>query len=680
MAFAILGNPNPQFADSSGAPYAAGTLEVLEPADDSQKNSYPTYDDAEAETNANDNPITLDARGSCELWGRDAEDYKLVLKDVNGATVWTTDDITMPIEGQGVDAYETAAGVTPNDLSKYPSPVRDASRYVSDNTGATDVLAEIQDAINIEQNEIKFPDGIYLCDGSINPLSETHITGSGYNCVFKLADSADVPLFQFASDDLDYRGVTLEDFRIDGNSANQSSSSASGVFLTNVNGTSGLLARHKLYRLWVLDTKGHGIHMGFAMRDSSVSDCVIYKADEYGFYGQAFSDSSVSTMNVAQSGKNNFHLTSCGRLNVSNSAAWFAGRLDSIGNGYYVEDCGSFNGSGLTAQNNEGYGFHLIGDSGPLEGLNLSGCIADADNKSAGGFSGMRLENVNKGNIGITVRTGNANGTPDDGVVITNNTHDCNIRIASEGQTNREVSGTGIPLNNVVVNGNPGHIVVLEDDFHGATLDGNKWAVDSGSDAEALDPAITVGVDGICRLVTGDDPAATMAANGSQLESALNWRANAHGLGIDVSIKTSAITDLALFVGFTDQTGSLEMPFTLGASNTLTSNASDAVGLLFDTAADDDNWWAVGVDSDVDATHVDSSTPPVAGTYQRLQVAVSNAGAVTFWIDGVQIGSSAMSAAVSPTTPLTPVIAAFSRGAASRNIDVDKIRVQSLRN
>ena len=75
MAFPILGNPRPQFFDSSGSPLAAGTLAVLNPADDTNKASYPTYDDAEALTNANDNPILLVGDGRCALWGLDGEDY-----------------------------------------------------------------------------------------------------------------------------------------------------------------------------------------------------------------------------------------------------------------------------------------------------------------------------------------------------------------------------------------------------------------------------------------------------------------------------------------------------------------------------------------------------------------------------------------------------------------------------
>ena len=97
MAFPILGAPRPQFFDSSGSPLVSGTLSVLNPANDTNKASYPTYDDAEAATNANANPIVLNARGECSLWGLDNEDYKLVLKDAVGATIWTSDDVFLPV-------------------------------------------------------------------------------------------------------------------------------------------------------------------------------------------------------------------------------------------------------------------------------------------------------------------------------------------------------------------------------------------------------------------------------------------------------------------------------------------------------------------------------------------------------------------------------------------------------
>jgi hypothetical protein len=98
MSFPLLGSPKIQFFDSSGSPLSSGTLAVLDPADDTNKASYPTADDADAATNANVNPVVLDARGEPPngLFGRDGEDYKLTLKDSTGTTIWTADDVKIP--------------------------------------------------------------------------------------------------------------------------------------------------------------------------------------------------------------------------------------------------------------------------------------------------------------------------------------------------------------------------------------------------------------------------------------------------------------------------------------------------------------------------------------------------------------------------------------------------------
>jgi hypothetical protein len=99
LGYPICGTAKPQFFDSAGTPLSSGTLSVLNPADDTNKASYPTYDDAVATTNPNTNPLTLNARGEVPngLWGIEGEDYKLVLKDAEGATIWTIDDINLPM-------------------------------------------------------------------------------------------------------------------------------------------------------------------------------------------------------------------------------------------------------------------------------------------------------------------------------------------------------------------------------------------------------------------------------------------------------------------------------------------------------------------------------------------------------------------------------------------------------
>lgn len=213
-------------------------------------------------------------------------------------------------------------------------------------------------------------------------------------------------------------------------------------------------------------------------------------------------------------------------------------------------------------------------------------------------------------------------------------------------------------------------------DFHGTDTLGGLGGTDPQVNFGT--PAAGAGQNGVFELVTGDDVAASMAVNGAQGQLFLDWRADAGGLFAEFRVKTDAITTLALFIGFTDQIAALEMPFTLAAGDALTSNATDAVGVLFDTAADTDNWWLVGVANNVDATKQNVAVAPVAGTYETWRIEISAAGAATFYRNGSVIGT-AMTGAVTPTVLLTPVVAAFSRAAASRTILLDYLHVQANR-
>lgn len=161
MAYAILGNPKPAFFDSSGSPLASGTITTQNPTDDAVKASYPTAADADAGTNGTSGDITLDARGEppTQYWGRDGEDYKVIIKDSAAATVYTLTNIRLPGHqrratvtfGNG-DATPTIAessqfehdtnmdaGITDFD----DGVVGDVIRIFSDNTGSnrTDVTS-----------------------------------------------------------------------------------------------------------------------------------------------------------------------------------------------------------------------------------------------------------------------------------------------------------------------------------------------------------------------------------------------------------------------------------------------------------------------------------------------------------------------------------------------------------
>ena len=215
------------------------------------------------------------------------------------------------------------------------------------------------------------------------------------------------------------------------------------------------------------------------------------------------------------------------------------------------------------------------------------------------------------------------------------------------------------------------------DDFLGDVI-ADQWAVDKGSDGSAANFAINAAVNGTVRATTGAGAGASMAANGVQLHQALLWKANMGNLEMEARIKVSAITTIAFFVGFTDQIGALEAPITSAASaDTITTNATDAVGFMFDTAMTTDNIWGVGVKADTDATAANLGVAPVADTWIRLKVELDSSGNATFYVNGIKKGTA--SAAVTATVALTPVVTCFRRAASSATIDVDYIDINASR-
>lgn len=207
--------------------------------------------------------------------------------------------------------------------------------------------------------------------------------------------------------------------------------------------------------------------------------------------------------------------------------------------------------------------------------------------------------------------------------------------------------------------------VALFNDFVGAAQTYSTTIVDGirsrkGSDGACVDWTVTPAKNGTVVGTIGNTTA-SMAVSGIQLDAGLDWEADAGGLIFQTRIQISRITNIALYVGFTDQTSSLAMPIQSAASaDTFTTNCSNGCGFMFDTAMATDDWWLTGVANDVDATMQDTTIAPVAATWDVLRIEVDANGKATFYRNGLQAGVS-MVGAVTKTVPLTPVVAAFNR-------------------
>jgi len=138
MAAPILGTPCPQFYDGNGNPLASGKVYVYEPDTTTLRNSYPTYDDANAATNANANPVILDSNGYANgLWGVDNTGYKISVTNSADVVQWFANDIYLNRQGSSTQtgmlelatnaesrtATSTSLAVTPQDLRAFSQVV-----------------------------------------------------------------------------------------------------------------------------------------------------------------------------------------------------------------------------------------------------------------------------------------------------------------------------------------------------------------------------------------------------------------------------------------------------------------------------------------------------------------------------------------------------------------------------
>lgn len=224
------------------------------------------------------------------------------------------------------------------------------------------------------------------------------------------------------------------------------------------------------------------------------------------------------------------------------------------------------------------------------------------------------------------------------------------------------------------------NVVSTYDDFLGEEINGHIWQSLVGTDSACRNATVrSEQLRGFARLTTGAGAGATMAVNGVQLNSRLNWQTNHGGLICEFRLMVDVITSVAIFAGLTNQDSAVQMPINgSGVGNAFTNNANDAVGILFDTAMTAANWWLVGVAGAVGATGQNFGSAPIAATVETWRIEVSATGVATFYRNNVLAGT-AMTGAVTLGVPLTPVIATFSRTNASRNVDVDFISIQAQR-
>ena len=223
-------------------------------------------------------------------------------------------------------------------------------------------------------------------------------------------------------------------------------------------------------------------------------------------------------------------------------------------------------------------------------------------------------------------------------------------------------------------------VEVFDDFFYGTITEADTpWILNSGNDAQAIDPAISAQEGGVIRITTGDNDGTT-AEDGSQIVCRIPVQADSGEVVMEARLHiNTAITNVAVNVGLTDTTV-LEEPFTIAGGDAITSTATDAACFVYDTSADTDEWFMCCVDSDADdGGNATTGTAPTADTYQVFRIEVEADGnTVRFYIDGTLEGTLT-DAGVSPSVNMYATVIACGDSTASKTVDVDYIYVGHTR-
>ena len=194
MAFPLI-DPQPSWPDA-----ALGTIEFRDPNTDLFIDSYPTADDADAQTNPNANPLTLDSNGSptAGVFLEDGVSYKVEVKDEFGASKWVHDDVQSPAPlgniTQGIvgaalwprTAEEIAAGLLEINLNT-AFPVSNIKRTGAIGNRIADDGPRIQETVDtlseLGGGLAYVPYGQYLCTTPVVGKKNVGFIGDGWGSI-----------------------------------------------------------------------------------------------------------------------------------------------------------------------------------------------------------------------------------------------------------------------------------------------------------------------------------------------------------------------------------------------------------------------------------------------------------------------------------------------------------------
>lgn len=214
---------------------------------------------------------------------------------------------------------------------------------------------------------------------------------------------------------------------------------------------------------------------------------------------------------------------------------------------------------------------------------------------------------------------------------------------------------------------------ILADTYRSVLLRTPLWTVNRGSDTS---DAISFAIEsmGVGAMTTGNAGSGFASDGVYKVGPSAGTAASVAKRYVE-RFKTSAITTVSIFMGFTD-TAAFEEPMSL-ATATYTTTATDAVGFLFDTAATAATIKFQAVNNGTDnAAPVDTGLAFAADTYIELCVEVDTDGTARGYVNGTLVAT--LATCVATGVALYPVLTATARSTSTRKISATLSAVNAV--
>lgn len=230
MAYVPLTKIPQQFFDNLGNPLVGGTLYAYLAGTSTPTNMFSDDTGTVAGTS-----VVLDSRGEPTtfklIWIDSSKNYKFILKDSTGTTIWTIDDISGDDTADASMVTYTPAGsgavqTTVQAKLRETVSVKD---FGAVGDGVADDTVALQNAF-AAHNQLFFPEGTYLVDAAGYPTKRAilystgvnNIVLSGYGATIKFKDTSTGPAGLNFIEIVNATNALIEGLTLDGNRQNQS--------------------------------------------------------------------------------------------------------------------------------------------------------------------------------------------------------------------------------------------------------------------------------------------------------------------------------------------------------------------------------------------------------------------------------------------------------------------------